>query len=150
MKKLLCLCLVILSLTMTACMQSRTPLTAEKFADKMEAAGYEIVDATGQFADGVVEVVYLAMTDGYQIEFYVVPSIDQAKNAYSTNKADFEALKSGSYSEKSVSVNNYSYYKLTSAGGYYVISQIDNTFIYIDADAEYKAEINEILEQLGY
>ncbi|MGI6366377.1 MAG: hypothetical protein ACOX2G_11775 [Bacillota bacterium] len=151
MKKLITLLLLALVLTTVGCgFKDRTPLTAGQFADKMEAAGFQIVDATNQFEAGVVEAVYLAVGENYQIEFYVVPTVDQAQRAFEQNKADFEAAKGSTSTNKSAEVKNYSYYAQTSAGTYSVVSRTDNTFIYVVADDEYKKEISEILSDLGY
>ncbi|HOC06944.1 MAG: hypothetical protein ACOX21_00600 [Bacillota bacterium] len=149
MKKIaVLLLLVTLVLATAACGGSRTPLTAPQFVSKMEAAGFIVVDAADQFPEGVVEAVYLAVGENYQIEFYVVPSVDQAKRAFEENKSDFEALSGGA--TKYASVNNYSYYTKTTSDGYYVVSRTDNTFIYVSADAQYKKEISGIIEDLGY
>jgi len=153
MKKLACLCAVILilSITITACgFKDRTALTAEQFVAKMEAEGLEIVDAADQFEEGAVDAVYLAVGENYQIEFYVVPSVDQAVSAFNSNRADFEAAKSGASSHKSAEMKNYGYYFQTTSENYSVISRTDNTFIYVVADAAYKDEISGLISELGY
>jgi hypothetical protein len=127
----------------------RTPLTANEFVSKMEAAGFELVDAVNQFDEGDVEAVFLAVGENYQIEFYIVPSVDQAKSAFEENKSGFESI-SGTGTNKSVSVKNYSSYSKTTSDGYYVVSRTDNTFIYVSAGAEFKKEISEIITDLGY
>jgi hypothetical protein len=151
LKKVIFLFLLALVLTSAGCgFKNRTPLTADEFVTKMEAEGFTLVDATDQFEPGIVEAVQLAVGEDYQIEFYVVPTVEQAQRAFEQNKADFEAAQGSSSSHKSVEVKNYSYYSQTSAGLYAVVSRTDNTFIYVVADAEYKKEINEILSDLGY
>jgi len=137
-------------ITLTACSLERTAITGDEFVQKMESAGYEIVNVTGQFEDGLVEVAYIAIKGNYQIEFFVVPTIDQAKAAYNSNKTDFEALGGGSASTKSVAINNYSYFTLTTSQGYHHVSRIDNTFIYVSTDKAHRDEIREILSDLGY
>lgn len=151
MKKVATLFLIFLILTSAACgLKPRTPLAAYEFVTKMEAAGFEIKDAADQFEEGEVEAAYLAVGDNYQIEFYVVPSVDQAMAAFGANKARFEAVKDSASSIKSVEGKNFSYYTLTYTDIYYVVSRTDNTFIYVVADAEYKKEISKIISDLGY
>lgn len=66
MIKVLALLLIFLVLTSTACgLKSRTPLAAEEFVTKMEAAGFTLVDATDQFEAGKVEAVYIALGENY-------------------------------------------------------------------------------------
>jgi len=150
MRKLACLGLIILIFVLAACGQSRTALTANEFVAKMEAAGFDIVDAKDQFEEGVVEAVFIALNDNYQIEFYVVPSVSQAESAFEQNKSNFEAASGGSSSHKYVSMKNYSYFFQTASDTYYAVSRIDNTFIYVMADAAYKKEIGDIISDLGY
>lgn len=151
MKKGIALFLLALVLTIFGCgARDRSPLTADEFATRMEAEGFQIYDATDQFEAGVVEAVYLAVGENYQIEFFVVPTVDQARRAFEENKANFEDAKGSTSSHKTVEVGNYSYYAQTSAGTYSVVSRTDNTFIYVVADAEYKKEIGKIISDLGY
>lgn len=148
--KALCVCVVVIALLLTAC-GSKTALTNDQFAEKMEAAGYQIVDATDQFGEGEVEAVTLAIKDDvYQIEFYVLPSNDQAVSAFNGNKSDFEQMKTSGSSTGEVSLGNYSYYGLTTDEGYYVVSRIDNTMIFINTSSEYKDEIKDVVKELGY
>jgi hypothetical protein len=119
---------------------------------QMKDLEYTMTDATNQFKEGLVDSVQLAKNDKYQIEFYVVPSIEQAKNAYQENKTNIEkAEKAASVtSHKSVSVKNYSYYKATTGDLYYVISRVDNTFIYAVIPVKYKNEAADTIAELGY
>jgi len=154
-KKMSFLLAVVMVLILTAgCQGSRTPVDAVQFNAKAEEAGYLVQDASDQFDDGDVNDYLIAIKGtesiDYQIEFAVVPTEAQAISAYQENKGEFEANKGSSSSCSSVSTGNYSYYYLTTNGRYYVISRIENTFIYVDASAEYKAEISSFLKSIGY
>ena len=50
------------------------------------------------------------------------------------------------------SVNGANYQKETqsSNGQYWVVCQVDNTFIYVNVSDTYKADIDKALETLGY
>ena len=52
--------------------------------------------------------------------------------------------------ETNVELKNYSKYTLLSSGKYMVVSRINNTVIYVNADANYKDNIKNILDELGY
>lgn len=96
--------------------------------------------------------VYLAIDDSYkyQIEFYELSDADYASSFYNNNKSIFEESKSSSAVETSVSSGNNSKYTLVTNGKYKVVSRIDNTVIYVNVDDEYKAEVKDLLEELGY
>ncbi|MCL1790858.1 MAG: hypothetical protein FWG40_05795 [Peptococcaceae bacterium] len=156
MKKVSVLLVVVTAIMLvllTGCQTSRTPLTANEFKTKAEAAGYDVQDAKSQFAEGVVSDYLIAVKGttaiDYQIEFAVVPTANQAIDSYHQNRTTFEN-KPGTATYTSANVGNYSNYYVTKGGRYYVISRIDNTFIYIDASADYKDEIASFLKELGY
>ena len=142
----LLLCVTLLA----SCGSPKTAISMKTFDTKAEQAGFTIVDAADQFEEDAVESVHVAMGDGYQIEFYIVSTEQQAIMAYSQNKANFEAAKGSSSSNSEVNLSNYSKYTQTSAGYYSVISRIDNTFIYVNANASYKSDINSFLKEIGY
>ena len=157
MKKTAFIFSIIAALVMFAgCKSSRTPITAEEFITKAEAAGYTVQDSMDQLAQEVVEGYLIAYKEDddadvkFQIEFVTVSTVEQAKAAYTENYNTFKAKKGSSYSESSVKLGNYAHYKLTSGGRYYVISRTETTFVYIDADSEYKGEIVEFLKDIGY
>ncbi len=148
--KALLLYALVIALFLTAC-GSKTALTNNQFIEKMESAGYQTVDAANQFGEGEVEAVSLAIKEGkYQIEFYVLPSNDQAVSAFNGNKSDFEQMKGNGASSGELSGSNYNYYGLSTDEGYYVVSRVDNTMIFINTSAQYKDEIKEILKEIGY
>lgn len=139
-------------LTLTGC-GKKDALVADDFKSKMESLGYVVQDATDQFSsDSGVEKVYIALNSdaSHQIEFYVVETESQAISAYSTNKSNFENLKSSSAVNTEVNLSNYSKYTLSSNDKFMVISRIDNTFIYVNSDDTYKNNIKKALDNLGY
>jgi len=141
--------LIILALVFTGC-GNKTALTADGFKSTMESKGFTVKDATGQFGKGIVDKVYIALNKNYQIEFYSVPSEEQAINAFNQNKANFEKLKSSANVNTDVSLGNSSKYTLNSGGKYNVVSRISNTFIYLSVDSANKSEVDTILKDLGY
>lgn len=149
-KAALFLMLFLIFFTAGCGVKPRTPVTAKEFVDKLEAAGFTLVDAVDQFDEGLVEAAYIAIGENYQIEFFIVPTVEQAQRAFAENQATFEAAKGNSTTNKSAKAENFSYYCQTSNGKYSVVSRTDNTFIYVDADSEYKQEINDIIKDLGY
>ena len=57
---------------------------------------------------------------------------------------------SNSVSEKEQSGDNYKKYTLETADTYYVVEYVDKTALYAEVDLEYKDELNNVLDELGY
>ncbi|MGN1113933.1 MAG: hypothetical protein ACI4RC_02290 [Oscillospiraceae bacterium] len=145
------LCMVIM-FTITGC-GKKTALTAEDFKSKTEEKGYTVQEATDQFSDyDYIKKVYIAIDkeQKYQIEFYEIDSSDNASKFFNNNKSIFEESKSSSCTETNVSLSNNAKYTLTTNGEYKVISRIDNTAIYVNADEKYKSDIKDLLDDLDY
>ncbi len=153
MKKLQKLVIVTMLTTMlvglTAC-SNRTPVSVDDFKETMEENGFEIADVTGQLAPESITAIILAYNDAYQIELYETIDDATATALFAENKDNFEDYAVGSAATLSKNIMNYAYYSVTSSGTYHALSKIDNTMIYVEADAEYKDEISEILKELGY
>lgn len=152
MKKILSLLLgAVMALSLVGCGGAKKEaISANYFESILTSNGFEMVDATEQFDEGLVESVTIAVNDEYQIEFYVLPSSDQAVAAFAENKANFASMKSGGAKEVTTSLGNYSYYALTTSEAYYVTTRIDNTFIYATVAKEHKDTVTDIIKQLGY
>lgn len=150
-KKLLALAIVsFLFITCLVGCVDKEPATSNEFKSTAESLGYTVEDVTSQFesTDGVNKV-YLALKDGYQIEFFDVASNEYAESAFNINKENFEETYNA-YIQLSTHLGNTSKYSLQSGDSYVVISQIENTFIYVDSKEIYKSEIDDTLDALGY
>ncbi len=144
--------LVVVSLFVTGCFK-KTSITAEDFNTKMSDKGYVVQDATDQFASyEYIKKVYIALEkDGkYQIEFYEMDSEENASSFFETNKEKFETRGSGTSTGTESSGSGYEKYTQTANGKYEVISRVENTAIYVDADDTYKDQIKEVLDEFKY
>ena len=160
MKKTVVILLALaLALAAAGCGAPRTAITAAQFTQKAEAAGYAVQNSAQQYQESGQDVedalIAVKLNEdetaiAYQIEFVVVPTAEQAQGAYTTNKAAFDAAKGTSSASTNMALANYAYYYLQTNGKYMVISRIDNTFVYINADAEYKDDIKAFLKEIGY
>lgn len=132
--------------------KEKIPATADKFKATMEAKEFKVIDVTSQFAQysDYMNKAYVAQKDGYQIEFFVLSNVENATNMYDINKKKFESQKGNSSAFYTTNMKNYSLYSITTNGKYKYISRIDNTLVYVDADANYQKEIKTILKTLGY
>jgi hypothetical protein len=148
--KTLFLYIIAAILIFSGCSTNKTPLTSDGFKEKMEEAGFEIYDITDQYEEGLLQAAYVAMKEDYRLEFYVLNTNDDAKAMFNANQSDFEDLRSGNSSYNSVDIGNHSSYKLTTEDGYYVLSRIDNTLVFVKTDKKNKDAISNTLKNLGY
>ena len=128
-------------------------MTASEFVTSMQSKGYIAQDAKSQFEEyEYIKQAYIASTRdySYQIEFYQFSDENYAVMFYNTNKSIFEAEKNSEAVEKKIKGKNYLKYTLNSNGKYMLLSQIDNTVIYVEEDDENKGAINKIIKELGY
>ena len=139
-------------LLLTGC-SNKAAIGPESFQSKMEKKGFVIRDITDDpYYDENFEYAIIATNNekNYQIELYVLSTVDYAKSMFKNNKEIFEDAVEGTKSYTDVSVKNYSKYTQSDNSTYYVISRIENTLIYAKENKELKKEINEILKDLGY
>ena len=145
--------LVIISIFLTGCGNKKS-ITAEEFKNKMEKEEkYVIGDATEQFKDyNQIKKVYIVADKKYkyQLEFYEISTADEAVSFYNNNKDIFEKEKTGASAYNEVNVANYNKYTLKTSDKYKVLSRIDNTVVYVNADKKYKDDFNIILKTIGY
>jgi hypothetical protein len=135
------------------CGSNKTSISANDFKDIMEDNGYEIVDAAEQFAEyDHVKTAYIAIdeTASYQIEFYSIADEDAASQMFYSNKETIENTKGTATGVVEIKMGNYDKYSLTTNGKYKVVARIDNTMIYCNVDEDYKDDVKEIIELLGY
>lgn len=127
-------------------------IKAREFASIMDDENYEIIDVTAQYESYGIDEAYVAIEENrdYQIEFYELSSESKAKNMFETNKDYFEDGAGNSKITSSYSIGNYNIYSLTSNGNYQYLCRVDNTLLYIDVEDEYKDEVKDIVEELGY
>lgn len=150
-KKLLLIAALLFSVLMlVSCGKPKTAISDANFKKAMDKLGFYMEDAAYQFEEGEVESVTLASNGDYQIEFYVLPSAEQAKSAFLHNKSIFEEDAGNISSHFSASLENYNIYTQASNNKYYAVSTVDNTMMYCVADLDYKAEITAIIKEFGY
>ncbi len=159
-KKLVALAVAASAVFALAGCGDKTAVTSNEFSATMETNGYEVVtDADGIYdpwADSgyTDDTVYAVAPDGgYTICFYDMPDAATGSSAtvlYNSVQQTYESYKGNSSSEKNVSAGNHSKYTLTSGGYYYAVSRIDDTVVFVSANSDYKSEINDALDSIGY
>lgn len=142
-------CVGLMMWGLTGC-ASKEAVSVEVFNEVMEEKGYEIIDASEQYSEDVIEAISLALCEDYQIEFYVFSDSAAAAATYNQNKSLFEEERGTASVHIAKSIGNYSYFNMSSDGIFYLLARVDNTMLYVVADADYKGEIEKIIKELGY
>ncbi len=152
MKRLIALLVVLsLSVCLVACGASRTAQTADGFSEIMKNAGFEIYDAveteaTFEWATNVL----FALGDNYQIEFYETESAETAQSAFRELKKTLDSEHNTRTLALSKTLNDYNYYAFNSGEEFFLIAGIDNTLIACTSDKQYRSEILDLVDELGY
>lgn len=145
-------CSVIFGLT--GCSTDKDPISAEKFTQKMEEAGLEINDQSDEAPEDLgMSEVRVAFDEGkYQIEFYTFDKEEDAKSMYNyvQENLDNQYENESGRVRTSKSVGNHASYKLSADEKYFVVSRIGNTLVYSAATSDYKNQVKELVEDIGY
>lgn len=144
---------LVIILSFTGC--SKTAITAQDFKSAMETKGFEIESKTDSFSDYEelnFKHVYIASNNSvkYKFAFYELSTPESAVRFYEMNRKLAEDTKTSMVTESYTNFSNNASYSLTTGGKYTYISRVENTVLYVNAASKYKAEIKEIIEELGY
>ena len=144
--------LLTLALCLTGCF-SKTAVSSSEFTTKMSELGYTVVDISDQYTstDYVNHVMVAQNTfSNYQIEYFELSTSDYATQAYLTNISTMENSKGSMSSSTSFTGSNYQKQTQTSNGEYWVVSRVDNTFVFAHTSDTNKDAVNNALDALGY
>lgn len=131
---------------------NKTVISTGDFKSKATNLGYETTNVKKQFAfyDYIKEAIVATNSKGYQVEFYVLESKEEAKNMFNTNKTIFESYKVNISKESTTNIANYSNYTLVSGGYYMYICRVDNTMFYARVKETFKDDVKTLVQELGY
>lgn len=153
-KGIACIVACIGMLGIAGCSTDKTPVSADTFEEKMEEAGLTVNDQSEEAAeDSGMSAVKVAFEEGnYQIEYYAFEKEEDAKDLYNSVQGGLEDTYESSNGtvKTSKSVGNYASYKLSADDNYFVVSRIGNTLVYSATTSEYKNQVKELVEDLGY
>ena len=151
-KILYVLTLMVVTLTLTGC-GNKKAITIDEYKDIMSTNFFVLNNAKNRVSvNSNIKDVYIAANpkDNYQIEFYVLESVDTAKTFFSENKTRFSKEVGKNKIETKSKKGNSEKYTVTSLGQYRLVSRIENTVIYLDTRESNKKKVDEILKELGY
>lgn len=137
----------------TACSSSKKAITSSDFQSKAAARSLYTQDNTSTYDqyDYVESCITAASYSGDQIfwkmDFLEASSMNEAALMYNSNVQTFESISGAS---TSIKLNNYGKYEKTGNGKFMYVSYLENTMIYVNADEQYKDEIKEFIDAIGY
>ena len=151
MKKKLILLLLLILVIITGC-SKKTPLNSIDFVDLIEQNEFKTTNVKDQFSDySQIQNAFIAQNKEmtYQIEYYELDTIDNAKSFYNGNKDRFKKMEKVKV-YKNIDLDNYEKYVQNTDSVFSLIARIDNTIVYANTKIEYKDEVQDIVEKLGY
>lgn len=132
---------------------SNKALTADNFKEKLnKEKKYLITDDTDLYKkQKFVKKVYIASDkdSNYQVVFYEFDNYENSINFYNDIKKLIKEDESD-YTDNEDNQTDHNKYILESSDNYYVLSQIDNTVVYVSTLIEYKNQVNTIIEKINY
>jgi len=153
MKRIICALLIIaLALFLVAC-GSREAITAEEFTTRMTEAGHIVEDIShvlDEKHDADVEAYLIADCGTFEVEFLVYETVERARQAFNQIRQLLEDTRGSVRSYTSVDVPAFSRFRQTSDGQLGVVSRIENTVVVVFTSADHRAEVDAVLDLLGY
>jgi len=133
----------------------RTPLTAEEFTVHMEAQGFVVEDVLhmehGPRTQEMETYLRVHHPRAFVMEFSVFSNDDSAKEAYSDIVFEIERAMAGAVSSQTeMGFANFNRLTITVGGEYIVLSRIGNTILYAQTSTGNRADMNNLLRELGY
>ncbi len=154
LKKILVVCSLFLALfVVTGCsLKPKKAVNIDQFKSVAEKNSLAVIDAKSQMEQyDIIQEAYIAKSaQGWQVEFYILSTNQDAKNMYDTNRKLFKDSKSGTVNEKYLTIKEYSMYDLESNGYYMHLSKVDNTLLYVKVDKKYEENAKKIIKDLRY
>ena len=143
--------IILISLFLTGCVGSKEKLTPTQFSEYAIESEYEIQDKTKALKDSNIKKVILAKKgNDYQIEFYKLKGITEAIYMFNDNRKEFKTSKTETSTYTYTNLGNYSVYSLTNESYYMYLCRVDDTLLYIKVPINYKDEVIEFTEKIGY
>ena len=151
-KKLLMGIVLLLSVFVVAgCSFTKDAKTTEEFTKIASKEGLIVGDVKeSQFSEyeQIKEANVASSTDGWQLEFYVLDTVDHAKSMYNKNFNTFD--KQPSKKKSQMEVGNYNRFTHETDETFVLLSRVDNTFLYVEVPMSNKQAAVKIIEELGY
>ncbi len=148
MRKVLIVLTMVCALFMLSACGNKQVLSDSKMVSSLRKEGFNVTDISDSMEDSSIKVVRTANNGKYQFEYYVFKSEESAKNAYKNNANLFKEDKEFKGKEKHG--DNYDEYIQETDDYYNKVVRVDKTLVYVSVNADYKKDVNSILNKLGF
>ncbi len=128
-------------------------LTAEEYVKIVENNKYTINDITETMSSyNYIQNAIMAVSENkeYQIEYYMFTDVTSAYNFFSNKKTAISMVFGPDDAVDESETDEYSKYSVSSDKLYCTVFRIGESVVCVDAKAEYKNEIDNMLKKLGY
>lgn len=146
--------IVVLSITLigilSACSKQTQAITKEEFISIMEEENFEVVDQTELIDATLIETSVIATSEkGYEGQYYVFNSIENAKSYILNNKENLKSLYGSqkSYEYKETNGNNSESFTITFANSLFYVARVDNTIFYVKSSNANEKEIQQLIKR---
>ncbi len=142
-----------LAISLAGCTQAsieatKMPLLADDFRELMEAQALTVENVTDEIHADALDIALMASSDTFSFLFFVLPGAEAAAEGFVNAAGEIQSI--DSLVEQSVSRQgeNYQYFSRTTGDGYFVVSRIENTLLFVQAELSDKESVIEILKIL--
>ncbi len=153
-KGILLVGIIILCFMITGCGEKEKAVKNNKdFVAVAKKLGFETKDVTKEQTDAQKEMldsVYIAFKDDFQIEFYKFKTLDIAKTAFFNGEKKFDNGNSNNYVENIDHGKNYGYFYLDIKSRYGVVSRVGKTLLLADTTRDNREEVQKFVREMGY
>ena len=134
----------------TGCTNKISKIDVTHFDEVMNNRGFFVTDQTETLDNDKVATAHVAYDSNYEINFIVCTSEEECKTMFSKNKEVILNSQDNVDVEEEKDGKQYQIYKAFIGDRYYILVQVEDTFLYVDVYRSYNYEIKNIIEELGY
>ena len=143
---------LVLVLPLAAC-GSREAISSTEFTTRMTEAGHTVVDQSHYFEDDPdtgVTTYLIADNGSFDVEFLVFGTAERAREVHTSIRNEIESTGGSSAAHREVNTSNFNRFRQTSDGEFGVVSRIGNTLVAVVTSSDNQAEVDAVLDILGY
>lgn len=130
----------------------KTPMTGDLVYEELENLGYVPVDNTDYYANQNQNLRKCVVADSGHVHFYFFEFNNNGSSwsQFGTLQSQIYESREYGYNDWSEHYNNYAMYAMVSKYVYYKLIWVDNTLVYAYCNDEYRGELAQILNAIGY
>ncbi len=124
-----------------------------EFLAVAQEQGYTVkeVDVPSDYKDLTLAAYEISDGDKYTIYFFSFLGIHTVDNVYNIYSNDLDKLyNNGGFKSKEFNTDTYQSHTLSSKDKYYYLIKIKRTLLSVEADTQYKKEVNKLIKAMGY